>query len=363
MYIYRKQFPLILAHAVTIHKCQGLSLDCAIVDLSDQVFSEGMAYVALSRVRTLEGLFLTAFDPKSLIVSVSSLKEVNRLRQTYGNDLPLYDIPSPTKRKRKLTGVSEVPSAKRVSTESVTPGPSVDVTLRIKRKSTVVSEVPSAKKVSAESVTPSTSTVQDDDCVITGEASESPLKFYPVTIDWQQRACQQLGLQYHAPTKVRPGGPNVPLTRPDMRSLKRIQGDGNCLFRALSYIITGCEEQHMAVRNAILDHMVTIAHFLLGHHLLNYDSIQTYIVASGMDEEYSWGTDIEMLTLSHLLNTHIVSYSEQFGNWQRYSPHNVDRTLRDEINSFSHAIGFCSDERSAALLSWRMRRSHQTTPL
>ena len=38
----------------------------------------------------------------------------------------------------------------------------------LKRKSTVVSEVPSAKKVSAESVTPgpSTSTVEDDDCVI-----------------------------------------------------------------------------------------------------------------------------------------------------------------------------------------------------
>ena len=184
-YVYRKQFPLILAYAVTIHKCQGLSLDCAIVDLSDQVFSEGMAYVALSRVRTLEGLFLTAFNPKSLIVSVCSLKEINRLRQTYRNDLPLYNISSPTKRKRKLTGVSEMPSAKRVSTESVTPGPSVDVKPRIKRKSTVVSEVPSAKKVSAESVTPgpSTSTVVDDDCVITGEVSESPLKFYPVTID------------------------------------------------------------------------------------------------------------------------------------------------------------------------------------
>ena len=37
-YVYRKQFPLILAYAVTIHKCQGLSLDCAIVDLSDEVY-------------------------------------------------------------------------------------------------------------------------------------------------------------------------------------------------------------------------------------------------------------------------------------------------------------------------------------
>ena len=33
------------------------------------------------------------------------------------------------------------------------------------------------------------------------------------------------------------------------------------------------------------------------------------------------------------------------------------------LNSFSHAIGFCFDQRSAALLSPRMRRSHRTTPL
>ena len=115
-YVYRKQFPLILAYAVTIHKCQGLSLDCAIVDLSDRVFSAGMAYVALSRVRSLSGLYLTAFDPKSIMVSVSSLKEVNRLREAYRDDLPLYEMP-PAKPgcKRKLTGSTEYdePTAKK----------------------------------------------------------------------------------------------------------------------------------------------------------------------------------------------------------------------------------------------------------
>jgi len=75
-YVYRKQFPLILAYAVTIHKCQGLSLDCAILDLSDQVFSAGMAYVALSRVRSLSGVLLAAFDPKSIMVSVACLKKL-----------------------------------------------------------------------------------------------------------------------------------------------------------------------------------------------------------------------------------------------------------------------------------------------
>ena len=69
-YVYREQFLLILAYAVTVQKRQGLSLDCAIVDLSDKVFSAGMAYVALSRVRSLAGLHLSAFDPKSIERSI-----------------------------------------------------------------------------------------------------------------------------------------------------------------------------------------------------------------------------------------------------------------------------------------------------
>ena len=105
-YIYRRQFPLILAYGVTIHKCQGLSLDCALVDLSDKVFSPGMAYVAISRVRTLQGLHLVAFEPKSIMVSTSCLKEMNRLRAVYRPDLKPYPLPAPPKvgHKCKLTG-------------------------------------------------------------------------------------------------------------------------------------------------------------------------------------------------------------------------------------------------------------------
>ena len=106
LYVYRKQYPLILAYAVTIHKCQGLSLDCAIVDLSDKLFSAGMAYVALSRVCSLSGLHSIEFHSNSLMVSVSCLKDVNRLREKYRHDLSLYAIPAPSKvaTKRKLGG-------------------------------------------------------------------------------------------------------------------------------------------------------------------------------------------------------------------------------------------------------------------
>ena len=112
-YVYCTQFP---AYAVTIQKCQGLSLDCAIIDLSDKVFADGMAYVALSRVRSLEGLHLIAFDPKSIQVNSKCLVEINRLRQSYRKDLPLYEIPKSNSQKRVLTGAcgdGEPPAKKR----------------------------------------------------------------------------------------------------------------------------------------------------------------------------------------------------------------------------------------------------------
>jgi ATP-dependent DNA helicase PIF1 len=54
-----EQLPLALAWAITIHKAQGMTLDDIRIDFGGGAFASGQAYVALSRVRTVEGLSLT----------------------------------------------------------------------------------------------------------------------------------------------------------------------------------------------------------------------------------------------------------------------------------------------------------------
>jgi len=83
-----KQIPLRLAWAVTVHKSQGQTYDEVQIDMGRGAFSPGQTYVALSRVRSLEGLFLTrAIRMNDIMVDQNVVRFMSGVREPLDGEL------------------------------------------------------------------------------------------------------------------------------------------------------------------------------------------------------------------------------------------------------------------------------------
>ena len=115
--VRRSQFPLVLAWATTIHKVQGLTLDQIVVDMKGHAFNTGQAYVAFSRVKSLQDLFIKNFNPASIKVSASVVSEMERLLRSHStvspNTQPNPPFPAQTSRSQHSKRHSTLEGDKR----------------------------------------------------------------------------------------------------------------------------------------------------------------------------------------------------------------------------------------------------------
>ena len=75
------QYPLIYAWATTIHKIQGSTLDCAEIDIGNNIFTPGQSYVALSRLKSFDGLFLKNFSKQNICAHPRVIEFYNGLKK------------------------------------------------------------------------------------------------------------------------------------------------------------------------------------------------------------------------------------------------------------------------------------------
>jgi len=95
------QIPLRLAWVITVHKSQGMTLDAARIDLR-KAFVEGMGYVALSRVKNLNNLYLTGINRMALAISQDALAIDESLRARAASDVKKFVHLVKSAEKRKL---------------------------------------------------------------------------------------------------------------------------------------------------------------------------------------------------------------------------------------------------------------------
>ncbi len=105
------QIPLRLAWAITVHKSQGMTLDAARIDLR-KAFVEGMGYVALSRVKNLDNLYLTGINQMALRVSedAQSIDEILRVKAAEAAEAFAHLLEKAEKRKTEPLPVKKTAS-------------------------------------------------------------------------------------------------------------------------------------------------------------------------------------------------------------------------------------------------------------
>ena len=142
--------------------------------------------------------------------------------------------------------------------------------------------------------------------------------FVPVSVSWKERKCEELDILICNGKRSKAAtygewcdNKRVP------SSLHHIVGDGNCLFRAVSYVVSGSQEYHAKLRRLTIAKMQDMG---TKFKKITGQNVTKYVQETKMNQLGVWGTDVEIFALSALLKTYIFVFlsNERTISWIPY---------------------------------------------
>ena len=133
------------------------------------------------------------------------------------------------------------------------------------------------------------------------------IPWLPVDLTWQKAASGAFSIPSNVmiiPSMFQQGY-NTPLDAHKPGLVKPVKGDGNCLFRSFSYLITGSEEHHLDIRHWVCEYIN-----LYWEKIEKFSSKQNYVSVSKMAKPGVWGTYIEILAVGSILDTNVYTYTK-----------------------------------------------------
>ena len=344
-FLYRTQFPIVVSYSMTIHKSQSLSLPCVFADIGDGIFCEGQSYVAVSRCTSLQGLYLINFNPLKARAPQKACEEYARLKNTAflfncghtnGEKERVWYTDCITRTAQSTASTIIIEEKKRRASHKLQRPSKHHLLSKLGTKTPKNVLCDAAYKLN-ESSHSSNQTVHGITNILqstklqnvpnnNGGYMHQHINYYPVDEAWQQRVCLALGLPFVRPssscsrlqTIIRTQYPNT---------VQKIRGDGNCFYRALSYVITGSQDYFVRLREIILDFVDINTDFVEEDVLPNANALRRsahtrpFADAGEFVAEHrlsgEWATSPIMAFTAILLKTEIVTFThrQQQGNW------------------------------------------------
>ena len=150
-----------------------------------------------------------------------------------------------------------------------------------------------------------------EDCV-----QVNKVRLFAISKETMRSTCEALsiGWRENANLESRPEPP-VGFTIP-------VSGRGSCLFKAFSMAIAGTEQYHVTIREKVCDHMINeLSESLKPHIPLRYNSsVIEYVKGSKMRNSKTWGTDVEIMAFSDMVNLCVRVYKTMDCDPQLFVP-------------------------------------------